>query len=179
MQQPIQQLQQPMQPQSFIERHPWQTAAMGAGALGLGALGSGGNFFTGRKARTEQMPLYTPQGQENLNWLMSQGRQNMDFGPIEDRYKKMFQEETIPGIAERFTSMGGGQRSSAFNRALGGASADLNSQLAALRSDYGMQQMNMGLRPQFENVMHPAQPGFLQNMGSSIMGMLPLLGRIF
>lgn len=170
------------QPLSFMERHPYGAAAMmGAGPLmmGLGALsGDGGNFFFGRKARTEQMPLYTPQGQENLNWLMSQGRQNMDFGPIEDRYKKQFSEETIPGLAERFSAMGGGQRSSAFQGALGRAGSDLNSQLAALRSQYGMQQMAMGLRPQFENVAYPAQPGFFQNMGSSIMSMLPMLAKV-
>lgn len=175
---------QPAQQQlSFMERHPYQSAAMmGAGPalMGLGALSGGGmgNFMFGRKPRTEQMPLYTPQGQESLNWLMSQGRQNADFGGIEDRYKKQFNEETIPGLAERFSAMGGGQRSSAFQGALGRAGSDLNSQLAALRSQYGMQQLGMGLRPQFENVMHPAQPGFLQNVGSSIMSMLPMLAGI-
>lgn len=176
--------QQVQQPQSFMQRHPYMTAGMmgaGPGLMGLGALAGGGgfgNFMFGRKPKTEQMPLYTPQGQESLNWLMSQGMQNADFGGIEDRYKKQFNEETIPGLAERFSAMGGGQRSSAFQGAIGRAGSDLNSQLAALRSQYGMQQMGMGLRPQFENVMHPAQPGFLQNVGSSIMSMLPMLAGI-
>ena len=176
--------QQPLQQrQSFMDKHPYGGAAMlGAGPLmmGLGALGGDGlgSFLGGRKSKTEQMPLYNQQQNTYLDQLMNQGMQNADFGAIEDRYKKQFSEDTIPGLAERFTSMGGGQRSSGFQSAIGRAGSDLNSQLAALRSQYGMQQLNMGMRPRFENAMHPAQPGFLQNVGSSIMSMLPMLAGI-
>jgi hypothetical protein len=68
------------------------------------------------------------------------------FEPIEQREIKRFNEETIPGLAERFTSMGGGQRSSAFKGATDNAGSNLGGQLAALKANYGFQ--NRGLLQQ-------------------------------
>jgi hypothetical protein len=176
--QPGQQPNQAAQPrQPWTSRHPYLAAgAMGAGPLtmAMGALNGGdfGSMLFGKKARNEQMPLYNQQGMDTLSFLQSQGRQNADFGPIEERYKKQFEEETIPGLAERFTTLGG-QRSSGFQRAALGAGADFNSQMAALRSQHGMRQLEMGLRPQFENIRHERQPGFFENVGSSIMSLAP------
>ena len=48
------------------------------------------------------------------------------FEPMAERARSQFQTQTIPSLAERFTSMGeGAQRSSGFQRALGGAGVDL------------------------------------------------------
>jgi len=53
---------------------------------------------------------------------------------FEAPYMRQFNEQTIPGIAERFSGMGAGAQSSgAFQRALGGAGADLQERLASLR----------------------------------------------
>lgn len=124
------------------------------------------DFLVGHKGRVEQTPLFNQQQQGAFGNLLSQGMQNSDFGGIENRARKQFNETTIPGIAERFTAMGtgGSQRSSGFQNSLGRAGSDLESQLGALRSQYGMQQMHMGLTPQFENSYRPSQGGFLQSL---------------
>jgi hypothetical protein len=61
-----------------------------------------------------------------------------DYGPIAEQARRQFATRTIPSIAERFTAMGGGQRSSAFQGALGSAASDLESQLAAGQSQYNL-----------------------------------------
>lgn len=84
--------------------------------------------------------------------------QELDFGPIEQQARSKFYQDTIPTLAERFTSMGqGAQRSSGFQQALGRAGTGLEENLAALKAkvgpDYalrraglGLQQGNLGLR---------------------------------
>jgi hypothetical protein len=128
------------------------------------------SFFGGSKGRVIQAPLYNPQQQGALQQLLSQGMQNADFGNIEGRARSMFQTSTVPSLAERFTNMGqGAQRSSAFAGMLGQSGADLESQLAQLRSEYGMQQTQMGLRPWHENIYQQGQPGFLHTLLQSLM----------
>jgi hypothetical protein len=111
-----------------------------------------------------QNSLYTPEQQNILSMLLQQGSQNADFGNIENLYKNQFQSQILPSIVERFTAMGaGGPSSSAFAGAVGQAGSGLASQLAALRSQYGMQQLQTGLRPQFESIYQQRQPGFGEN----------------
>ena len=156
-----------------------------------------GSFLFGNPGRMQQTPLYTPQQTSTMNQLMGTAMQGLgnnqfDFAPIEAQARKGFSQQTIPSLAERFTSMGsgGGQRSSAFQGALGGAGADFESNLAALRSQYGLQQqgnmmnmLGMSLRPQFENNYFPSSGGLFGGMGggmgqaggSGLMELLPLL----
>lgn len=137
------------------------------------------NLFLGSSGRVQQAPLFNQQQQNAMSGLLGQGMQNADFSGIENRARNQFRTNMIPGLAERFTSMGGGQRSSAFQGALGGAESDLESQLAALRSQFGMQQLGMGLTPQFENMHIPSTPGIFGNLmagGAQGLGsLLPLL----
>lgn len=75
----------------------------------------------------------------------------LNFEPTAARARKAFQEETLPGIAERFTSMtGGGQRSGAFERQKAQAGATLESNLAALRAqvepEYALKRAEYGLQ---------------------------------
>jgi hypothetical protein len=100
-----------------------------------------------------------------------------DFAPIAQRARTNFQQKTLPSIAERFTSMGGGQRSSAFQQAVGQAGAGLDESLAAMEQQYNLQRqplfqqmISMGLGPQFENAMHARQPGMLETGISSFLG---------
>lgn len=154
----------------------------GAAASGLSSLLSGGGLF-GHRPKTRQMPTVSPEQKQAILGQLQQGMQNASWEPIEARARKQFSEHTIPSIAERFTSMGeGAQGSSAFAGALGSAASDLESQLAALRGEYGMGQLRMGLTPLFENVMEPRQPGAFQSAlqggisaGSS---MLPYWGML-
>lgn len=59
-----------------------------------------------------------------------------------DPYMKQFEQQTVPGLAERFAgmgAMGGGMSSSGFGQALGAAGGNLQSQLAALKAGLGQQ----------------------------------------
>lgn len=142
--------------------------------------GAAGNFFLGKKEQFQRIPTQTPQGMEALQMLLSGGMQGIQnpmagFEPIAQQAQKQFSTQTVPGLAERFTAMGGGQNSSAFQGALGSAGADLQSQLASMASQYGLQnrqgllqQLQLGLTPQFETQHRPREAGFLENL----MGML-------
>lgn len=151
----------------------------------------------GKPEKMQQFSTVNPQQQGALSQLLSQAMGGLqgnkfDFAPIEAQARQGFQQKTIPGIAEMFSGMGsgGGQRSSAFAHSLGQAGSDLETNLAGMKANYGMQQqdqlMNMlrtALMPQTENIFRPAQQGFFGNMlggigqgaGTSISKLLPLL----
>ena len=145
------------------------------------------DWLFGSSAKNEQVPRFTPEQQQALSQILSMGlgglqNNKFDFGPIEDQAREGFQQKTIPGIAERFTALGGGQRSSAFPQILGQAGSGLEKGLAAMKSQYGLQQQNqfqnllgLGLTPSFENLYHQRQPGFLENAGTQAASMLPYL----
>lgn len=158
---------------------------LGGGAAGYlgGELGSQPGVkkaLFGEEGFQKNLQRFTPEQQDILNKLLSMGMQNADFSGIENRARQQFQTQTVPSLAERFTSMGGpgsqgGQRSSAFVASLGGAGADLESKLAALRGQFGMQQLGLGLTPSFEAGWMPRQPGILEQGGQQLMSSLPLL----
>lgn len=182
--------------QSFWQQYktPLGLGALGAGALGMGALGRAGYDFGGTPEKTKQLSSYAPYQQQAKQQLVSQimqllggkgGAGKFDFTPIEEQARSQFASKTIPSIAERFTAMGDSQRSSAFQNALGSAGSQLEQGLAALKSQYGLQQqgllqnlLQMGLSPEYENIYEPEQPGMLESTGQSIMSWLPLLGSI-
>jgi len=62
-----------------------------------------------------------------------------------DPYMKQFNQETVPGLAERFAgggALGGGLSSSGFGQALSSAGANLQSQLASMKT--GLQRQAIG-----------------------------------
>ncbi len=152
-----------------------------------------GQFFMGTPERTEQLPSVTPELAQYLQQIISQlgGPTSDVFKYISDLFsddpeaferfaapaRREFQEQTIPGIAERFTGMGAGaQSSSAFQQQLGAAGAGLSERLQAMREGLkgqgisalqGMQQI--GMTPQFGYQTTAAQPGFLQNLLGPLM----------
>jgi hypothetical protein len=119
--------------------------------------------------------------------LQSLGGGTQSFEPIAQQARTQFQTQTIPGLAERFTSLGSGaQRSSAFQGALGQAGAGLEQNLAALGSQYGLQQrgldqqllsalLSTALAPESETLITPGQPGALQELVPTLGRLLPLL----
>lgn len=148
------------------------------------------DFFSGTPARTEQQSLLTgpQQGLQNqaiqqLMSMLGQG-QGGSFDPIEKQARTNFQTQTIPGLAERFTSLGGegGQRSSAFQGALGQAGAGLEQNLAALKSQHQTNQFGQlaGLAGQksFENSYFPRQPGIGEQILPGLAAILPAIGSI-
>jgi hypothetical protein len=162
---------------SLFEKNLATGSGFGALAGGAGLLGGlfGGSGLFGKPESVQQVDRFSQPQQSVMNNLLMQGAQNADFGPIEQREINRFQTQTVPGLAERFTSMGNGQRSSGFQQALGMAGAGLGQDLAAQRSQFGMQQLGMGLQPQFENVFRPRQAGGIEQGLGSIMQLLPLL----
>lgn len=177
-------------------------AGLAGGALAnyLGGRGGGeskGNFLTGYPAQTQQFPRFTPQQQgvqnqalqQVLSYLQSGGKGaqqpglfgGFNFAPIAQQARTQFNQQTIPSIAERFTSMGtgGSQRSSAFQSALGRAGSDLEQGLAALESKYNLAQggqnnqllqllLSLGMQPSFESAYTPAQPGLVQSVAPAL-----------
>jgi hypothetical protein len=97
------------------------------------------------------------------------------FGPIEELARKRFNEQTIPSLANRLTSFGLPQSSGTWQGAFPGAAADLEAQLAALRSQHGfsergqaLQQAGLALQPTYENIYIPGTSGLL---GSAAPGL--------
>jgi len=176
----------------------------------------GGNFLTGKKGKFGSFPIVTGAQSSAMDALLRSGLSGLEglggsvmdrysniyegFEPIEALARENFSTQTIPSLAERFTSLGSGsQRSSAFQGALGAAAANLEKQLAALRSEYGFQNkalnwqtglaekelaqrsalasLGYGLQPQFENTYTPGKPGLLQSLfGGAMSGLGSLAG---
>jgi len=138
----------------------------------MGFFRSLGRMFTGRKPKVEQIQRFTEPQQAALSQLLSQGMRDVDPALLEKKYRGQFERETVPGLAERFTAMGGGQRSSAFEESLRRGGLDLAEQLAGLRAQTGMQKLGLGLQPQFDTVMTPGSPGLLQGLMGGVTGVL-------
>lgn len=137
------------------------------------------DFLFGSPSKKGQLSGYSEQNQEQFNSLISQllgrlGGGQFDFGPIEQQARAGFEQKTVPSIAERFTSMGGGGgRSSAFGQQLGQAGSDLEQSLAGMRQNYGLQQQGLlqnllGLGKQ-EAYYQPESPGFLGNIAAPLV----------
>lgn len=142
-----------------------------------------GQMLFGSRGKMRQTPTMDPQQLAASNFFLSQAQQGLQdpyagFAPIEQRARSQFQQ-SIPSLAERFTSLGqGAQRSSGFQSALGRAGAGLEESLAAMRAQYGMQNRGqmmqlgqMGMQPRFENMYQPGSQGLLQQLA-------PLLAQI-
>jgi hypothetical protein len=91
--------------------------------------------------------------------------------------QKIFQEQTIPGVQERFESMGAGS-SGALNRALAGAAQDFSSGLAPEYMKFmqqGQQNKLAALGINAFNPMISQTPGLA---GPSIGGLSSILGGL-
>lgn len=124
------------------------TALGGAfgGPIGAALGGAGGTALSQYLSGLSKDPFEEQAKQAQMELLQSLRQPGgVSFEPIEEQETRRFQQETIPGLAERFTGLGG-QRSSAFGQLLGGAGADLSSRLAALRSQHelGQQRLDLG-----------------------------------
>jgi hypothetical protein len=152
------------------------TAAIGAGIGGLGG-GLAGLFGGGKEGGVQQAQIFNPQQQQILQFLLQQGQQGLQnpsagFAPIAQQARSQFNQQTVPSLAERFTSMGQNSLGSpAFASQLGQAGSGLEEALAALQSQYGMQnQQNalqmlaLGMSPGFENFYQGSQPGLGENI---------------
>ena len=160
---------------------PWIPAAISGGTALAGGLMS----LLGKKqpAQTTQLQRFSPEQSGIMNQLLQQGMQNINPEAIQQQAMGKFQSDVMPSIAARFASMGGAgaQRSSAFPAALAGAGGEMQGNIAAMMPQMGLQQLMMGLQPQFENIYQPQQMGAMQSLGGGLMqggmsGLGPSLG---
>lgn len=145
-------------------------------------------FFMGQPGRIEAVPTVTPEqkslqdmilggvesplgkGLQNIMQLLSGDPEALKA--FQAPAMRQFQQEIVPGIAERFTGMGeGAQGSSAFGQQLGQAGAGLAENLSAQRAGLQSQAMSQlqqlmgtGMQPQFQPTQIPGQEGMLQSL---------------
>lgn len=165
--------------------------AIGAGVGGVGAGLLGLFSKTDEQSQKDafgQTPnKFSPEQQSALNLLLKQGQTGLQnptagFEPIEQQARSKFARESIPGLAERFTSVGGsGTRgSSDFAGVLGGAQSDFDQGIAALKAQYGqqgqqnaLQMLQSGLTPQNEQIYFGSAPDVgdqLLQTGGNVLG---------
>lgn len=124
-------------------------------------------LFSRRKDQMKQFPTLNPQQQQLLQQILEMTGQGGQLGeayggalsqlqeyldPTSAAYQRFaqpeinqFEQETVPGLAERFAgagAMGGGLSSSGFGQALSSAGGQLQSRLAAMKA--GLQQQALG-----------------------------------
>jgi len=144
----------------------------GVGAAGGGLLGFISSLFGGSgKDKFKRAPM-APEEQQAFDLVRALGMQNLQdplsgFGPIEQEARSGFQQQTLPSIAERFGGMGQNRLSSpAFRSQQLGAGVDLERSLAAMRSQFGqqniqnaLQQLQFGLTPYSSQFYKQGSPG--------------------
>ncbi len=114
--------------------------AIGAGLGGLGGW-LAGLFGGGKNGGVNQAKIRNPEQENILKYLLQQGQQGLQnpsagFAPIAQQARNQFNQQTIPSLAERFSSMGNNSISSpAFASQLGQAGAGLEEALAAKSED--------------------------------------------
>lgn len=129
--------------------------------------------FLGYHPEVYEKSLLSGYQQRASNYLLDQGlrgiQQNRpNFLPIANQQLEKFYTQTVPTLAERFTAMGNGQRSSAFQGALANAGRGLHNDLAAQNQQLNQQNyansanlLNFGFAPRFENIVNPGTGGLL------------------
>lgn len=124
----------------------------------------------GQSSNIGQNPLFQ-QGSNFLQQLLSGSPESS--AAFEAPAMRQFNEQIVPGIAERFSGLGAGaQSSSAFQQALGSAGAGLSENLQALRS--GLQMGGLGHALNFSQQPISNLQGFGQlGLGTQMRGFAP------
>ena len=152
--------------------------------------GGAKDFFLGKGSETKTQPIYNPQQEQLLNKMLGALQQNLPLAlqniqnilggdpetleAFARPARREFEEETLPTIAERFTSTfgPGSQRSSGFIQAVAEAgrrsSEDVASQRRGLQSGALQQLMGLvgpALAPRQQQYTTARQPGFAEEAG--------------
>lgn len=153
---------------------------------GGGFFGGLKNFFAGSPGQLAYSSPYGQNQQQAFQNLLNSGMYNQQnpyegFDALRQQIMNQYYNEIIPGLAEQFTGGTGGAASSPqFARSLQGSAQGLAGQLLAHKSQYGqqnrqfgLQQAQLGLTPQFEQSYIPGQQGFLQGL----LGAVPAIAQ--
>jgi hypothetical protein len=144
---------------------------------GASALGSGAAALTQKSGKWGQQPTQAPWQTANTQAGAAQGLNMLrnplqGFQPIANQATNQWNNQVLPGLAERFSSLGNNQLSSPqFASNVGQAGTDLQGLLASLGAQYGQGQQELGTRllglgqtPQFENVYTAGGPSWLSGI---------------
>lgn len=191
---PQQQAQQPLQNQlskfSPIQQ-PWQQQKEQRQNMGTGQKIKQGlrNFFIGSRPEYEMLKNYAPEQENALLQMLMMGLHNQQnpyegWEPIEKDIWNSFFSDIVPRLQTQFSASGNNSISSpVFQGITGQAAGDMSSRLAALRSQYGMQnkqfgfnQANTGLSPLYGNAQYrPGTQGLLPQIA---LNAIPGVGNL-
>ena len=152
-------------------------------------------YLFGSKPKAEKVSVLTPEQQALQNQLVgglgAPTQSGLDFlsallsgdpealNAFEAPLIQQFEQETIPGLAERFAQYDA-QGSSGFKNSLAGASKDLTTNLAALRGQLQMNALGnlggllgLGTQQSFQPLMKQGSQGLF---GSALTGFGSSLG---
>lgn len=185
--------------------NPW-TKGLGIGGLGglaglFGGMGIGNeggalSWLTGRPGGFEHFKNFSPEQEDIINKILGRlgglNEESMDYlhqilsdnpelmKQFEAPALRQFQEQIVPGLAERFTQAGA-RSSSGFNQALAQQAGSLSERLAAMRAGLKNQALQgvfnfgkFGLSPLQTNFYRPGEQGLLGSLASgfgSALGM--------
>jgi hypothetical protein len=126
-----------------------------------------------KKEEVKQYPTLTPeQGafQNKILQMLGGQLESPNFETFAAPYKRDFQENIVPGIAERFAGLGG-LSSSGFTQSLGQAGGALEEKLAALQEGLKSDQFSKLLPFAFGSSFHTdVQRGGGQNWLAELLG---------
>jgi len=154
-----------------------------------GQQGQNGNFWTGNPAGFQQSSPYADWELPHFQQAAQYGSQQLQnpyqgFEPIEANARNQFQQNTIPTLAHRFSTMGESSLSSpVFNDVNQQVGKDFELGLAAQKAQYGMQNQQNALQmlqfgtPQlYNNQWQEGSPGFMSLFGPDAAG--PAIGKL-
>jgi len=177
---------------------PGAITGAGAGVLGAGqvvkpAVEAVKTAAADTPAETIQSPKYSPEQQQRVDevmrLLLNMGTENIQnpyagFEPIAQNTYNDFFENIVPEIQETYAGSSA-YSSPALHTALSGAGASLAERLAAMQSEYGMQnrqsglqQLQLGLNPTTENYFQPSSPGFGRNLLNNAPALITALAQL-
>lgn len=158
----------------------------GRGGISSFLYGTPESYFTtpGRAQLYEQLARGTtstlPRGFDFLSRLLS-GDESI-YRELEAPALRQFQEQIVPGLAERFTAMGqGAQGSSAYQQQLLQAGSRLAQDLAGQRAGYRMSALDRLLQQAGQTAQTspydfvPRTPGFLETMSRKALEIAPMM----
>lgn len=141
-----------------------------------------GNWFLGTPNRFENVPQYDPAQFQAILGQLQQGQQTINnpyegFNDIQNDVMRHFKQEIIPGLNTQFAKSGNNNPNSPIHQQnIYGAGQDLATRLASLRSQYGManknfglRQIDVGLRKPFETTLLGGEPGALKEFGGPVL----------
>jgi len=104
--------------------------------------------------------------------------QNPSFEPIAQQARQQYQEQSLPALKNQFSTPGA---SSAYQNAVSRGASNLETNLAALQSNYNIEQQKqipalgkLALEPQFETIYEPAEQGAVQDLFGQLA---PIIGQ--